>query len=173
MSSTTAALTHMNRTGTLRCGGKSNRDYSGSGKKLNSLEGNTEYHYHSLEEFGVDTVEGRCGKCGSRRHTAGSCTVDVSKIRCFRCGKAGHVSYNCPSRPESGKGKGGEKGKSGLVKSDMWDKKGSKGVKGSKGSKGKGKGKKGKLNEVSESWNEDWTDWTAESWDDDDYWWND
>ena len=29
------------------------------------------------------------------------------------------------------------------------------------------------MNEVSESWNEDWTDWTAESWDDDDYWWND
>ena len=142
---------------------------TGIGKKLNSLEGNTEYY--SLEEFGVDTVEGRCGKCGSRRHTAGSCTVDVSKIRCFRCGKAGHVSCNCPARPESGKGKGGEKGKSGLVKSDMWDKKGSKGVKGSKGSKGKGK--KGKLNEVSESWNEDWTDWTAESWDDDDYWWND
>ena len=141
---------------------------TGSGKKLNSLEGNTEYH--SLEEFGVDTVEGRCGKCGSRRHTAGSCTADVSKIRCFRCGKAGHISCNCPSRPESGKGKGGEKGKSGLVKSDVWDKKGSKGV---KGSKGKGKGKKGKLNEVSESWNEDWTDWTAESWDDDDYWWND
>ena len=124
---------------------------TGSGKKLNSLEGNTEYH--SLEEFGIDAVEGRCGKCGSRRHTAGSCTADVSKIRCFRCGKAGHISYNCPSRPESGKGKGGEKGKS-----DMWDKKGSKGVKGSKG-----KGNKGKLNEVSESWNEDWTDWTAES----------
>ena len=54
------------------------------------------------------------------------------------------------------------------MKSDMWDKKGSKGVKGSKGN-GKGKGKKGKLNEVSE----DWTDLTAESWDDDDYWWND
>ena len=138
---------------------------TGTGKKVNSLEGNAEYY--SLDEFGVDTVEGRCGKCGSRRHTAGQCTVDVSKIRCFRCGKAGHVSYNCTVRPENGKGKGGEKGKSGLVKSDMWDKKGSKGVKGSKGSKGKGK--KGKLNEVSE----DWTDWTAESWDDDDYWWND
>jgi hypothetical protein len=33
-------------------------------------------------------------------------------------------------------------------------------------------GKKGKLNEVSESWNEDWTDWTAEGWDDDDYRWS-
>jgi len=43
---------------------------TGTGKKLNSLEGNT--GYYSLEEFGVDTVEGRCGKCG-RRHTAGSC----------------------------------------------------------------------------------------------------
>ena len=41
------------------------------------------------------------------------------------------------------------KGK-GIVKSDMWDKKGSKGATGSKGSKGKGK--KGKLNEVSEDW---------------------
>ena len=92
---------------------------TGCGKKLNSLEGNTEYH--SLEEFGIDAVEGRCGRCGSRKHTAGSCTADVSKIRCFRCGKAGHISYNCPSRPESRKGKGGEKGKSGLVKSDMWE----------------------------------------------------
>ena len=131
---------------------------TGNSKKVNSLEGNAEYY--SFDEFGVDTVEGRCGKCGSRRHTAGSCTADVSKIRCFRCGKAGHVSFNCPIRPENGKGKG-------IVKSDTWDKKGPKGVKGSKGSKGKGK--KGKLNEVSE----DWTDWTAESWDDDDYWWND
>ena len=127
---------------------------TGNNKKVNSLEGNAENH--SFDEFGVDAVEGRCGKCGSRKHTAGSCTADVSKIRCFRCGKAGHVSFNCP---ENGKGKG-------IVKSDTWDKKGSKG-KGSKGSKGKGK--KGKLNEVSE----DWTDWTAESWDDDDYWWHD
>ena len=137
---------------------------TGNSNKVNSLEGNAEYY--SFDEFGVDTVEGRCGKCGSRKHTAGSCNVDVSKIRCFRCGKAGHVSFNCPVRPENGKGKGGEKGK-GIVKSDVWDKKGSKGAKGSKGSEGKGK--KGKLNEVSE----DWTDWTAESWDDDDYWWND
>ena len=75
---------------------------TGNSKKVNSLEGNAEYY--SFDEFGVDTV-GRCGKCGSRRHTAGSCTVDVSKIRCFRCGKAGHVSFNCPVRPENGKGK--------------------------------------------------------------------
>ena len=131
---------------------------TGNSKKMNSLEGNAEYY--SYDEFYVDTVEGRCGKCGSRKHTAGSCIVDVSRIRCFRCGKAGHVSFNCPSRPENahGKGKGGEKGK-GVVKSDMWDKKGSKGA--TFRSKGKGKGKKGKLNEVSE----DWTDWTAESWD--------
>ena len=127
---------------------------TGNSKRVNSLEGNVEYH--SLDAELVDAVEGRCGKCGSRKHTAGSCNADVSKIRCFRCGKAGHVSFNCP---ENGKGKG-------IVKSDTWDKKGSKG-KGSKGSKGKGK--KGKLNEVSE----DWTDWTAESWDDDDYWWHD
>ena len=127
---------------------------TGNSKRVNSLEGNVEYH--SLDAELVDAVEGRCGKCGSRKHTAGSCNADVSKIRCFRCGKAGHVSFNCP---ENGKGKG-------IVKSDAWDKKGSKG-KGSKGSKGKGK--KGKLNEVSE----DWTDWTAESWDDDDYWWHD
>ena len=139
---------------------------TGHSKKVNSLEGNTEYY--SYDEYYVDTVEGRCGKCGSKKHTASSCNTDMSKIRCFRCGKLGHVSFNCHARHENGKGKGGEKGK-GIVKSDMWDKKGSKGAKGSKGSKGKGKGKKGKLNEVSE----DWTDWTAESWDDDDYWWND
>ena len=85
-------------------------------KKVNSLKGNAEYS--SFDEFGVDTVEGRCGKCGSRRHTAGSYNVDVSKIRCFRCGKAGHVSFTCPVRPENGKGKGGKKGKE-IVKSDV------------------------------------------------------
>ena len=62
----------------------------------------------------------------------------------------GHISFNCP---ESKEGKG-SKGKGATFRS--------------KGSS-KGKGKKGKLNEVSE----DWTDWTAESWDEDDYWWHD
>ena len=127
---------------------------TGHSKRLSSLEGNVEHH--SLDAELVDAVEGRCGKCGSRKHTAAACTADMSRIRCFRCGKTGHISFNCP---ESREGKGS-------VRTDTWDKKGSKG-KGSKGSKGKGK--KGKLNEVSE----DWTDWTAESWDDDDYWWHD
>ena len=125
---------------------------TGHSKRLSSLEGNVEHH--SLDADLVDAMEGRCGKCGSRKHTAPACTADMSRIRCFRCGRNGHISFNCP---ESREGKGS-------ARTDTWDKKGSKG-KGSKGSKGKGK--KGKLNEVSE----DWTDWTAESWDDDDYWW--
>ena len=120
----------------------------GPSKRLSSLEGSVEHH--SLDAELVDAVEGRCGKCGSRKHTAPGCTADMSKIRCFRCGKMGHISFNCP---ESKEGKG-SKGKGATFRS--------------KGSS-KGKGKKGKLNEVSE----DWTDWTAESWDDDDYWWHD
>ena len=127
---------------------------TGHSKRLSSLEGNVEHH--SLDAELVDAMEGRCGKCGSRKRTAPGCTADMSRIRCFRCGKNGHISFNCR---ESREGKGS-------ARTDTWDKKGSKG-KGSKGSKGKGK--KGKLNEVSE----DWTDWTAESWDDDDYWWHD
>ena len=121
---------------------------AGHSKRLSSLEGSVEHH--SLDTELVDAVEGRCGKCGSRKHTAPGCTADMSKIRCFRCGKMGHISFNCP---ESKEGKG-SKGKGATFRS--------------KGSS-KGKGKKGKLNEVSE----DWTDWTAESWDDDDYWWHD
>ena len=121
---------------------------AGPSKRLSSLEGSVEHH--SLDAELVDAVEGRCGKCGSRKHTAPGCTADMSKIRCFRCGNMGHISFNCP---ESKEGKG-SKGKGATFRS--------------KGSS-KGKGKKGKLNEVSE----DWTDWTAESWDDDDYWWHD
>ena len=48
----------------------------------------------------------------------------------FVVGKAGHVSCNCPTRPGKWKRKGRcEKGKSGLVKSDMWGQEGSKGRK--------------------------------------------
>ena len=53
------------------------------------------------------------------------------QVEVFWLWKIGHISQNCPTRPEqSGKGKGGEKGKQGLVKSDMWNKKGSKAGKG-------------------------------------------
>ena len=132
---------------------------TGHSKRLSSLEGSVEHH--SLDAELVDAVEGRCGKCGSRKHTAPGCTADMSKIRCFRCGKMGHISFNCP---ESKEGKGS-------ARTDAWNLSRSKGKGATFRSKGssKGKGKKGKLNEVSE----DWTDWTAESWDDDDYWWHD
>ena len=56
--STTAAQTITSLTGTLR---------------LSSLEGNVEHH--SLDAELVDAVEGRCGKCGSRKHTAPGCTA--------------------------------------------------------------------------------------------------
>ena len=61
-------------------------------------------------------------------------------------------------------GKDNGKGK-GVVKSDNWSKSGK--GKGSP-SKGKGKGKKGKMNEVSGSETWDWTDWTNETWTDED-----
>ena len=123
---------------------------TGHSKRLSSLEGSVEHH--SLDAELVDAVEGRCGKCGSRKHTASGCTADMSKIRCFRCGKMGHISFNCP---ESKEGKGS-------ARTDAWNLSRSKGKGATVRSKGssKGKGKKGKLNEVSE----DWTDWTAESW---------
>ena len=65
-------------------------------------------------------------------------------------------------------GKDNGKGK-GVVKSDNWSKSGK--GKGSP-SKGKGKGKKGKMNEVSGSETWDWTDWTNETWTDEDQWWH-
>ena len=40
---------------------------------MSFLEGNVEHH--SLDAELVDAVEGRCGKCGSRKHTAAACTV--------------------------------------------------------------------------------------------------
>ena len=117
MFSTTAAQTITSPTGTLRCGGKSNSAclvilrQQATARRLSSLEGNVEHH--SLDAELVDAVEGRCGKCGSRKHTAAACTADMSRIRCFRCGKTGHISFNCP---ESREGKGS-------VRTDTWDKK--------------------------------------------------
>ena len=153
-------------------------DFDTSGKKVHSLaqEDDTSYgaEYYSQSydgEWGVNSLQGRCTRCGSRKHEKESCTVDMSKVRCFRCGPGtfGHVSQNCTVRPaQYGTGKGNENEKPGMVKSDMWDKKGFKGSKGSKGMKG-GKGKKGKMNEVFE----DWTDWSVESWDNQDLWWHD
>ena len=52
----------------------------------------------------VDAVQGasgqgKCQKCGSRKHRSFECTTDMSKTRYFRCQGVGHVSMNCPRRP--------------------------------------------------------------------------
>ena len=84
---------------------------TGTGKKLNSVEGNTEYY--SLEEFGVDTVEGR-----GVLHRGCQLRSDA-----FVVGKQDmSVTITLHVRKVEKK-REGEKGKSGLVKSDMWDKK--------------------------------------------------
>ena len=140
-----------------------------SSKRVNEVEGTyPETYQMDWGEWQVDAVAGeRCTKCGSRKHLAAQCTVDLSKTKCFRCGTYGHVSLNCKMKAGEG-GKDNGKGK-GVVKSDNWNKTGK-----GKGnpSKGKGKGKKGKMNEVSGSETWDWTDWTNETWTDEDQWWH-
>ena len=106
-------------------------------------------------EHGMNAVQnGKCTKCGSKKHETKDCSVDLSKVRCFRCSQYGHVGVNCPNKSGSGVSKGSPKGKGkentgkgkGVSKGDQWKKGKSKG-------KGKStKGKKGKLNETSEEW---------------------
>ena len=126
-----------------------------------------------IEYVGNDA---RCLKCGSKKHTAQNCIVDLTKTRCFKCGGFGHVSMNCKNQGSTGKNwqkgstsnslkgkeKGREKGKGSKQE------KGKKG-KGSKGKESKTKGK-GKMFEVAspedawwgyDEWYEDeaWPDW--------------
>ena len=63
-------------------------DFDTSGKKVHSLsqEEDTSYgtEYYSYDDgWYVDSLQGRCTRCGSRRHDKDSFTVDMSKIRCF------------------------------------------------------------------------------------------
>ena len=46
---------------------------TGHSKRVSSLEGSVERH--SLDAELVDSMEGRCVKCGSRKHTAPACTA--------------------------------------------------------------------------------------------------
>ena len=141
-------------------------------KKLNQVEGNGEIEWfdmtHSDEngEWYLDAVggvqNGKCNKCGSRKHTTNSCTVDLSRVKCYRCNQYGHVSANCTVK-SSNTLKGVEKGKRGVNKGD-WSK-------GKGKSKGKGNlkgfGKKGKMNTMQES--QDWSDWSEMT--GEDLWW--
>ena len=120
-------------------------------------------------EHGINAVQnGKCTKCGSKKHETKECSVDLSKVRCFRCSQYGHVGVNCPNRSGSGVPKGSPKGKGkentgkgkGVSKGDQWKK-------GKSSGKGKStKGKKGKLNETSEEWDPEESWW----WNDNDWW---
>ena len=123
------------------------------------------------ESFDVSAVVGdKCAKCGSKKHSTESCSVDLTKVKCFSCGVAGHIGANCPKKtqhdgkgygkPKGDKGKGKYGGGKGVVKGHF-DKGKNKG-KGKKGKPGKGFGKKGKLNELSMS-DEDWW-WYQDDW---------
>ena len=129
----------------------------------------TEGHVDAVQ--GSQQGQGRCQKCGSRKHKTFECTTDMSKTRCFRCQGVGHVSMNCPHKTpkDKGKGKDSGKGKSSVVKGDWLKGKGKDKGKSKDKSKGKSKGygKKGKLNEVSDAADEDWW-WYSDGsgWDD-------
>ena len=120
-------------------------------------------------EHGINAVQnGKCTKCGSKKHETKECSVDLTKVRCFRCSQYGHVGVNCPNRSGSGVSKGSPKGKGkentgkgkGVSKGDQWKK-------GKSSGKGKStKGKKGKLNETSEEWDPEESWW----WNDNDWW---
>ena len=129
----------------------------------------TEGHVDAVQ--GSQQGQGRCQKCGSRKHKTFECTTDMSKTRCFRCQGVGNVSMNCPHKTpkDKGKGKDSGKGKSSVVKGDWLKGKGKDKGKSKDKSKGKSKGygKKGKLNEVSDAADEDWW-WYSDGsgWDD-------
>ena len=63
-------------------------------------------------EHGISAVQnGKCTKCGSKKHETKECSVDLTKVRCFRCSQYGHVGVNCPNKSGSGVSKGSPKGK--------------------------------------------------------------
>ena len=149
------------------------------GKQVNQIFGQanpqqveeTPWNEHDGLETGINAVgqEGKCSKCGSRKHTSQECTTDLAKVRCFKCNAYGHIGANCSQGKKQnsfgstgfGKGKGSDKGSSG------GDKGKGKGNKGKGKGKPKGFGKKGKLNEMYDdgsSW--DWSewDWSQEGW---------
>ena len=149
------------------------------GKQVNQVFGQTNpqnveaisWNEHDGLESGINSVgqEGKCSKCGSRKHSSQECTTDLAKVRCFKCNAYGHIGANCSQGKKQssfgstgfGKGKSSEKGSSG------GDKGKGKGSKGKGKGKPKGFGKKGKLNEMYDeesSW--DWSqwDWSPEGW---------
>ena len=149
------------------------------GKQVNQVFGQanpqqveaTSWNEHGGLETGINAVgqEGKCSKCGSRKHSSQECTTDLAKVRCFKRNAYGHIGANCSQGKKQnsfgstgfGKGKSSEKGSSG------GDKGKGKGNKGKGNGKPKGFGKKGKLNEMYDdgsSW--DWSqwDWSQEGW---------